>query len=217
MKALAGAVAQKLLNLYRQEHVIVGGWATVNPVFVAEATDDVIAELRGLPTGNMLIQHIENLRAGKTPMDTIERELLPYGGLMGQSSAATPLTADELSELERAMDAFTTDTAGLDALQQSPVIKKFGEEWIVGISAALSTHPELLNKWSTITKTYQAYRLWDSASEALTNPLSERGRAQLQADMPAYETYLPMFGADGDDMLSKLRNLISNVKPSDVD
>lgn len=216
MKALAGAVAQKLLNLYRQEHVIIGGWATVNKVFVAEATDDVIAELRELPTGNILIQHIENLRTGKTPMDTISRELLPYGGRMGESGISTPLSGDELRELERAMDAFTTDTAGLDALQQSPVIKKFGEEWIVGIRAALAAHPELLNKWATITKTYQAYRLWDSATTALSKPLSERGRAQLQADMPAYETYLPMFGADGDELLSKLRNLISNVKPSDV-
>ena len=82
MNAKTSATAQKLLNLYRQEHVIIGGWATVNPVFINEATDEVIRELRELPTGKMLVQHIENLRTGKTPMDSIERELLPYGGLM---------------------------------------------------------------------------------------------------------------------------------------
>ena len=46
MKAKNVAVAQKLLNLYRQEHVIIGGWSAVNPVFINEATDDVIKELR---------------------------------------------------------------------------------------------------------------------------------------------------------------------------
>ena len=64
MKARASTIAQKLLNLYRQEHVIIGGWAAINPVFVAEADDEVIRELRVLPTGKMLIQHIENLRSG---------------------------------------------------------------------------------------------------------------------------------------------------------
>ena len=82
MNASASATALKLLNLYRQEHVIIGGWATINPVLVNEATDEVIKELRELPTGKMLIRHIENLRSGKTPMDSINRELLPYGGMM---------------------------------------------------------------------------------------------------------------------------------------
>ena len=51
MKTKASTVAQKLLNLYRQEHVIFGGWAAVNQVFVAEADNDVMRELRPLPTG----------------------------------------------------------------------------------------------------------------------------------------------------------------------
>ena len=57
MNAKTSATAQKLLNLYRQEHVIIGGWATVNPVFINEATDEVIRELRELPTGKMLVPH----------------------------------------------------------------------------------------------------------------------------------------------------------------
>ena len=96
MKTKASTVAQKLLNLYRQEHVIFGGWAAVNQVFVAEADNDVMRELRALPTGKMLIQHIENLRSGKTPMDSIERELLPYGGTMDQSVATISLTPTEM-------------------------------------------------------------------------------------------------------------------------
>lgn len=213
MKALAGAVAQKLLNLYRQQHVIVGGWATVNPVFVAEATPDVIEELAELPNGKTLIRHIENLRSGKTPMDGIERELMPYGGMMNASSVSTPLSASEMSELESLLNTFTSDTDGLERLQQSRVVKKFGEEWQVGIRAALAGRPDLLEKWSIITKTYQAYTLWDTATQTLNTPLSDRTRAQVQADMPAYETYLPMFGADGEQLLSRLRQFISNAKP----
>ena len=100
MNVKASTTAQKLLNLYRQEHVIFGGWAAVNQVFVDEATPDVLHELRELPTGKNLIKHIENLRSGKTPMDSIERELLPYGGMMAETVATVPLTKSEWAELE---------------------------------------------------------------------------------------------------------------------
>ena len=65
MKAKASSIAQKLLNLYRQAHVINGGWAAVNRVLLDEATDEVLTELPELPTGKMLVQHIKNLREGK--------------------------------------------------------------------------------------------------------------------------------------------------------
>ena len=86
MKPKASTVAQKLLNLYRQAHVIIGGWGALNPIFIEEATPDVISELSNMPTGKMLVKHIENLRSGKTPMNTIDRDLLPYGGMMAESS-----------------------------------------------------------------------------------------------------------------------------------
>ena len=107
MKAKNVAVAQKLLNLYRQEHVIVGGWATVNQVFVNEATDEVIKELGDLPTGKMLARHIENLRSGKTPMDSIDRELLPYGGMMIEENITNiTLTPEQWTELENRINNF---------------------------------------------------------------------------------------------------------------
>ena len=83
MPQQARTIAQRLLNLYRQAHVIDGGWAAVNKVFIAESNDpQVIAELETLPTGKKLVTHINNLRSGKTPMDSIDKDLLPYGGLM---------------------------------------------------------------------------------------------------------------------------------------
>lgn len=215
MKPRASVIAQKLLNLYRQEHVIFGGWAAVNAVFVAEAAADVIQELRDMPNGRMLIRHIENLRSGHTPMDSIERDLLPYGGMMAESTATVPLTGVELRQLESLIDNFTPSQEGLDKILQAHVVKKFGDEWAVGIRAALTGRSEMLEKWSNITKTYKAYNLWHDANDMVNNPVSERTRAQLQADMPEYETYLPMFGEAGTELLGKLRRFVSTTKQSE--
>lgn len=217
MKAKASTIAQKLLNLYRQEHVIIGGWAAVNPVFVNEAEPDVIEELRTLPTGRMLIAHIENLRSGKTSMDSIERDLMPYGGLMNQSELTVSLTNNQIADLEYALNNFTPDQDGLDRIQDLDVVKKFGDQWIQSIRAALVTRPDLAKKWDTVTQTYQAYHLWNIASQMVNEPISERARAQLQADMPEYETYLPMFGNPGTELLTKLRTFISTREPIDTD
>lgn len=217
MKAKASVVAQKLLNLYRQEHVIIGGWAAVNPVFVNEAEPDVIEELRMLPTGKMLIEHIENLRSGKTSMDSIERDLLPYGGMMAQSELTVQLTGTQISDLEYALNNFTPDQDGLNRIQNLPIVQKFGDQWIQAIRAALVTRPDLTAKWDTVAQTYQAYNLWNTASEMVNEPISERSRAQLQADMPEYETYLPMFGDAGVELLTKLRTFISTREPVDTD
>ena len=212
MKAKASLIAQKLLNLYRQEHVIFGGWTAVNEVFVNEATPEVITELRELPTGKLLAKHIENLRSGKTPMNSIERDLLPYGGMMAETIATIPLTTEEWAELEQGIHNFTPDENGLNEIQQLNVIKKFGDQWLVAIRAAISAKPELLEKWSVIAKTYRAYYLWKVASDMINQPLTERARAQLQADMPEYETYLPMFGEAGVELLEKLRSFITTMK-----
>lgn len=217
MKPRAHEIAQKLMNLYRQEHVIFGGWAAVNAVFVKEATDDVLDELQHLPTGKSLIKHIKNLRSGKTKMDSIERDLMPYGGAMSETVASVPLTEEEWEQLEKGIDNFIPTQEGLNTLQQLPVIKQFEDEWIVAIHNALKDRPDLLEKWSVVTKTYRAYHLWDVATSILNEPVSERVRAQLQADMPEYETYLPMFGQSGDELLAKLRTFLTVREPFDTD
>lgn len=210
MNATNSATALKLLNLYRQEHVIIGGWATVNPVFVKEATDEVIKELRELPTGKMLIRHIENLRSGKTPMDSINRELLPYGGMMIEDNITNiKLNPEQWAELESGITNFTPDKAGLDAFMNLNIVKQFGEEWQNTITSALTDKPYLIDRWKLIPQTYNAYRLWNTASEIIANPISERARAQVQAEMPEYESYLPMFGDAGEEMLEHLRAFIN--------
>lgn len=212
MNVKTSAIALKLLNLYRQEHVIIGGWATVNPIFVDEATDDVIKELRGMPTGKLLVRHIENLRSGKTAMDAIDSELLPYGGMMtAEDVAAIKLTQNQWRELEDALRDFTPDQAGLDKFMSLDLVRDFGEEWQNSIRATLNARPQLLDKWNVVKQTYNAYRLWDMANNIIASPISERVRAQVQADMPEYETYLPMFGDAGAELLSKLRTFISSM------
>ena len=212
MKHTANLVAQKLVNLYRQEHVIVGGWAVLNPIFVEEATEEVLREMSNLPTGQLLVQHIKNLQSGKTPMDSIDRNLLPYGGLMSESGMTTPLTEKQWAELTDAINRFTPTQQGLTALQNLGVVKKFGDEWLVGIKTALSGHPELQEKWKLVTQTQRAYHLWDTATQVVNQPLTERVRAQIQADMPEYETFLPMFADAGQQLLARLRNFMKDKK-----
>ena len=212
MKTKTRANAQRLLNLYRQAHVIVGGWATVNPVFVNDINDNVALELQDLPTGKMLLRHIENLKNGTTPMDSIDRELLPYGGMMmGESVASIKLNETQMDDLTDAIENFIPTQQGLDTFTSKPIVQHFGEEWPTAIGAIVQTKPNLTEQWNSIKQTYNAYRLWDSANMVIANPLTERVRAQVQSEMPEYETYLPMFGDDGAKLLNKLRNFISTT------
>ena len=212
MNVKTSTIALILLNLYRQEHVIIGGWAAVNSVFVNEATDDVLKELQGLPNGKSLVQHIKNLRDGKTQMNTIDPELMPYGGMMVAEDIATvKLNQNQLHELEDALNSFTPDQMGLDRFMSLDIVRAFGEEWQNAVRAALNARPDLLDKWNVVNQTYNAYRLWDTANNIIANPISDRVRAQVQADMPEYETYLPMFGDAGAELLAKLRTFISSM------
>ena len=211
MKAKASVVAQKLLNLYRQAHVINGGWSAVNRVLVDEATNEILQEMTELPTGKMLIQHIKNLRDGKTPMNTIARELLPYGGMMDQPEITTDVSHDDMEKLVSVIDEFEPDQDTLQEFMKMPAVRKFGSEWEVAIKNILKTAPETLKKFDTIVRTSRAYKAWDDANEIVSKPMNERIRAQLQIDMPNYDTYLPMFGEDGDKLLHKLHKITSSL------
>lgn len=213
MKQKASVIAQKLLNLYRQAHVIIGGWGALNPIFVEEATPDVITELSEMPTGKMLVKHIENLKSGKTPMDSIERDLLPYGGMMAESPIEVNMSESDWQKIESAILNFTPDQDGLDKIQSIPVIKSFGQEWLQNIHVIVTRkHPEIMDKWTIVEQTYNAFMRWNTANDLLSNIMTERSRAQLQADLPEYETYLPMFGEEGTKLLEKLRASISSFQ-----
>ena len=212
MQQQAHTIAQRLLNLYRQEHVINGGWAAVNQVFIQESNDpQVINELELLPTGKRLIAHINNLRSGKTPMNSIDKDLLPYGGLMSGQETNISLTSEDLAQLKIALNNFNPTPEDLDTIKQLPFVKRFGVDWIKSIRSAITSDSVLLSKWNDVAKTAKAYNVWDSAKQLLSETLTERNRAQIQADMPEYETYLPMFGDSGQEMLAKLRTFISSL------
>ncbi len=212
MQQQAHTIAQRLLNLYRQAHVIDGGWAAVNKVFIAESNDaQVITELENMPTGKKLVAHINNLRSGKTPMDSIDKDLLPYGGLMSGTTINVSLSEDEINQLKVALDNFQPTLESLNDIKELPFIQKFGNDWIEDIKAALAFNRDMSAKWKTVIQTDTAYRIWDSAKELLSETLTERHRARIQADMPEYETYLPMFGDAGKEMLAKLRTFMSSL------
>ena len=101
-----------------------------------------------MPTGKMLVRHIENLRSGKTPMDSIDPELLPYGGMMTAEDIATiKLTQNQWRELENALNNFTPDQMGLDRFMALDIVREFGEEWQNSIRSTLNARPQLLDKW----------------------------------------------------------------------
>lgn len=215
MKAKASVIAQKLLNLYRQAHIIDGGWAAVNQVFVSEATQDVLSELHDLPTGKMLVTHISNLRDGTTPMDSISRELLPYGGMMATAMESVILSPDEISEILSAINSFSPDENGLTVFMQTPSIRQFGAKWPTIIRNAISNNPDATARLDNIINIWNARNMWASANNIVNQPINDRTRAQLQVDMPEYETYLPMFGDAGRDLLKRLRELTSSMPKTD--
>lgn len=205
--------AQRLLNLYRQEHVIEGGWAAVNEVFLREsAEEDVLTALSALPTGDKLVAHINNLRSGKTPMDSIDNNLLPYGGMMFGAGIATSLTQDETNELKTALDNFEATPEGLDKIKQLPFVQKFGNTWTDDIKKALTDNNEMLAKWDVVARTALAYKNWDTAQKLVSQPATERNRALIQANMFDFEMYLPMFGEPGKEILSKLHAITAARK-----
>ncbi|MCL2338631.1 MAG: hypothetical protein FWC51_01600 [Proteobacteria bacterium] len=216
MKEKNSIIATRLMNLYRAAHVIAGGWATVNAVFVSDANASVLEELKKLPTGEKLTQHIRNLQSGKTPMDSISRELMPYGGLMesptaGTEDLSTGISEDDFKKIESALNDFQPDQDHLNAIQSIPAVAQFGDRWLAGIRATISGHPDLLAKWRIVYSAERAYSLWERANSILSWPATERTRAEVQAEIQEYEMYLPMFGDAGNDTLIKLRNFISSV------
>ena len=89
----------------------------------------------------------------------------------------------------------------------------FGPEWTQKVHAIIvKKKPELLQQWAIIDQTYNAYMRWNTANDLVSNIITDRSRAQLQADMPEYETYLPMFGDAGVKLLEKLRENVSSLK-----
>lgn len=211
MRESTSIIAQRLLNLYRQAHVINGGWPAVNQVFINEASEAVFTELEKLPGGTKLAIYIKNLKSGKTKMDQIDRELMPYNGMMNNNINPAQVSSKDLQELGNALTDFQPDEEHIDKIKKLNIVQSFGENWVKGVRSALSNNPDLLSKWNEVSQTARAYDLWNEAYAILTPPISERARAQVQADLSEYETYLPMFGDEGTKLLARIRTFVSSV------
>ena len=211
MKSETLTIAQRLINLYRQQHVIIGGWKAVNPIFLQEANEEVLSLLEELPTGSLLVKHIRNLQKGITKIDSIAHELLPYGGAMEKKTKTSILSNKELEELYDALSEFTPDEEGLSLIKNLSSVKSFGKYWREEIKNSLSDS-EFINIWNNVLKTDKAYTLWDNAREILSQEdnINEINKAKIQAELPEFETYLPLFGEDGIKLIEKLRLLVSS-------
>jgi hypothetical protein len=203
-KIRASVVAQRLLNLYRQAHVIEGGWGAVNRVLVVEFDDSVAAELEKLPNGKTLITHIKNLKSGRTNMSGIESELLPYGGAM-EMYRAYELSEIEISGIKTALNEFEFSRAGLQKILNLNIVKRFGDNWFDAIKSAVVGDAELLKKLESVRSAKRAYEIWDSASALNAAQASDRVRNAIAAQMMEFDIYLPMFGENGSALLAELK------------
>ena len=130
---------------------------------------------------------------------------------MANISANVNLTDQELNELRAALDNFEPNFESLQQIRQLKSVQKFGNNWKENIKSALTKEPDMLAKWENVVRTARAYQMWDSAKELISENFTERSRAQIQADMPEFETYLPMFGDEGQEVLAKLRTYVSST------
>lgn len=206
MRSHSMIVARKMLNLYRSAFAINGKWGAVNQVFINEYDDMVMNEIAKLPCGLMLNQHIINLKSGKTPMNSIDSELLPYNGMM--YSRGGDVDEREFVQLTNALKNFQPDAANIAKIKALPVVRRFGDNWAIEIRKILHTD-SLIAIWRNVVQTDNALRLWDRAVKILAAVPNDILRAEVQADMLEYETYLPMFGQEGTNALSRLRQFIS--------
>ena len=193
------------MNLYRNAFAIDGAWQTVNSILMAEADDSVAAEIAKLPCGENLARHVSNLKSGRTAPDSIDSELLPYNGML--DAADMEFDRRDFADLQTALENFQPDAAHIEQIRSLPIVQKFGDRWRAGVRAILK-NDSLIGIWRTVLQSESAIRLWARASEILSSTPSDLLRAEVQADMPEYETYLPMFGKDGLDALSRLRQFI---------
>ena len=207
MKPRASATAQRLVNLYRSSFVIDGRWAAVNKVFMDEADDAVLAEIVKLPGGKYLEQHISNLKSKKTPMDSIDADLLPYNGAMTPMSNAK-IDDATIKQLRSAIENFQPDAEHVRYIKSLPIVQSFGEHWANGVASILNDD-SLASIWRGVVQSDKALRLWARAGEILESTPNDLLRAEIQADLPEYETYLPMFGADGLNVIQRLRNFVA--------
>jgi len=218
MKEKSSIIAQRLMNLYRQAHVIDGGWRAVNDTLLAEADPIVLEELKKLPCGESLVEHIKNLQSGRTSLDSISRELMPYGGMM--ETHFTDVVSDvakfsnrDLESLEQELMDFQPNQGHLDRIKSLPFVAQFGDRWLDGVRSALmqSGNQNMVARWRVVQDSARAFDFWTRASNILAWPPTDRSRAEVQADLPEYETYLPMFGDAGQDLLRKLRAFTSSM------
>ncbi|MCL2017253.1 MAG: hypothetical protein FWG80_00555 [Alphaproteobacteria bacterium] len=210
-------IAQRLMNLYRQAHVIDGGWRAVNAALMAEADPVILEELKKLPCGDKLYAHIISLQSGSIPRDSISRELMPYGGMMETHfvdivSDNAKFSDNDLEILDQELANFHPSQENLDRIKALPFVMQFGDRWLDGVRSALVGNHDMLNRWKVVYDSARAFESWNQANIILSSPPTDRSRAEIQADLPEYETYLPMFGDAGQDLLRKLRAFTSSMQ-----
>lgn len=134
------AIAAKMVNLFRQYHVIRGGIERLNQEFI-KATEEVLDVMENIPGGNTLKKHIIKLKKGETPMNAIHVELLPYNGLMHEDIIEDielqGMDDSAVSEIEKQADIEPEKETPAETEDEAEELSNFSnsaslEDWNIG-------------------------------------------------------------------------------------
>ena len=180
-------IGRKYLNIFHQLHFINAGMEILNNDFLT-MSDDVIELLPELAGGMKLAQHIKNLKTGKTPINKIDADVLPFGELVfddhekfleytsynkiaamknvesennAETSSIQTEINNEYKQLYELLRAFKNTPALLENFKSSEVIRDLGPDWKNEVKNILKNSKE--KDASNMRKTFDGLCVFDIA------------------------------------------------------
>lgn len=202
--------ARYLLNLFRQNHIFAGSLESLNKKFLT-ASPETVDDLKKLPTGAILVRHIDLLKTKKVPLTKIAREcvlfpeLTPPENIMilpeGKKESLPANKSSGEETILRALDSFRPDNAHLNTFKQD-----LGVNWKTRLMDFVSKNK--LNSsqqqaYETVLGFSDAIDSWHKAEDIL----QEDNQVKARSILANLEAVLPQFGVAGQDLLTRVKRL----------
>ena len=193
------ATAWRMLNIFRQFHVIEGGIASVNKYFIT-ADDDVINSIQAQPGGKKLAEHIRNLKTKKTSMNSINRYLLPFG-------------EDVLLDLQDAnKDVYDKEA---DQPQEKKTDEEIKEAFADYKKTELKDIPELTEVHDDVTAADAAIKSEPIMNNVDNTSSTKEEKINTEKNIPQFKPLIPNNNRKTDtDDIQILVDLINKFNPS---
>jgi len=202
--------AQYLLNLFRQNHVFADKLESLNKKFLT-ASAEALEALKHLPTGTILLRHIDLLKTKKVPLHKIAKDCVLFPELTPPEN--TVILSEEKKETSpvnkssgeetilRALDSFRPDNAHLNTFKQD-----LGINWKTRLMDFVSKNKLNASQqqaYETVLGFSDAIDAWHKAESVL----QEDNQVKARSILSNLETVLPQFGSAGQDLLMRVKRL----------